>query len=173
MTYKHVFHYPAPCWHSSVSCLFLCFSYFFLCCLFTMLTFTRRGTLSRWPSYSHFLPCKYLFMIFNWILFLSSTPEILFSVLTLHIHPTILASLLSFLVTLSYLTHQVLLPCSITLHKQGEYNLSLAPKGKSLLCNKSKKFLHCSIHNLNPLKALLSAPSVGLLCVTKTNMSNI
>ena len=74
-----------------------------------------------------FLSCKGSLMLFNFNLVLSSSEEILFRVLTLHIHLSILASSLSNLITSSSLTSQVSLLYDIALRMYIEYNLPIAP----------------------------------------------
>ena len=63
--------------------------------------------LSIWTNHCSLLSCKHSFMLFNFILVLSSSAEISSSDLTLHIHLTILAPFLSILITSSSLFDQV------------------------------------------------------------------
>ena len=95
--------------------------------------------LSKWPNHCSIPSCIHFIISFNFSLVLSSFAEILSSGLTLNIHLTILASLLSSLITSSSLTGQVSLLFSITLRTYAEYDLPFAPMGKLLLAKKGTK----------------------------------
>ena len=109
------------------------------------------------PSYSialrTYAECNLLFApkgnLYWLIKALSFLPGILSSGQQMHIHLTMLASVLSILIRSSSLSGQVSPPCDITLSTDSVYNLHFAPRGKLLLANKVTKslnFLHPFIH---------------------------
>ena len=111
-------------------------SYHHHICFNVCFIFHISSILSRWPNHCSLISYKYFLMLVNFSLFLSYSPEILSSGLTLHIHLSILASLLSGLINSSSLNSQISFPYSRALCTHAEYNLLFAPKGKPLLANK-------------------------------------
>ena len=108
-------------------------------------------------KYHHSSTCNFLFfldnqifvihflnfiMVFNFSLFLSSTPEIFSSGLKCHIRLTILISFLSSLITFVCFTWPFSFSFSVLLSTKPENNLPLAPKGKPLLMDKGSRFLN-------------------------------
>ena len=87
-------------------------------------------------------------MSFSDSLLLCPKTETSFSGLNLHIHPTILTSFPSGLITL--LSFTIKSHYSRALRSQAEYNLAFASRGKHLLVNESNK----SVNLLSPFLIL-------------------
>ena len=89
-----------------------------------------------------------------------STPKFLYRNIlrpSVACHLTILASVFFSLITTSTLTDHVSLPNSVMLRTHAEYNMSFAPKGKSLLAKKGTK----SLNLLHPFLIFVTTLSIA------------
>lgn len=85
---------------------------------------------------------------------LKSAEKIISPILLLLTHPTIFASFLLGLVSLSSLTGQVLLPYCIMVQQLAHSNLHLAPNSKHLIENKGNKCINSLYPQINLAKTL-------------------
>lgn len=118
--------------------------------------------LSKWQNHYNSLLDKPSLEVFNCILFLSSTAEILSSGTTLHINLAIQALFLSSLIKQSSLIGEA------NSTSWAEINLPFATQNKPLLVNKDNKSLSLLHLFLLLVKTLLTYTHSSSHCVTKT-----